>query len=331
MAKSKLELITLDAAVEQWLRHCSSRMLRPNTLSGYRVVARQFVAYAGATTVMSRITRDDIEGFLVHVQAELVSPAGVAPRPPRQRSPKTVQNMHTALSSLWTWAVERKVAKVHVVRQVKRPHVPLKPVVPLSAQQVVLLINACDKTDPWDTKPLTRSSRPTAVRDKAIISLAVESCLRVSELANLRIKDVKTGNRGGQVYVRDGKGGKDRTVPFSAKANGYIGDYLMTRRGADKDDYLIINEQRNYGLPMTRGTLAKLIRRIGRRAKVDVHPHLLRTTGACMLVQHGASAWEVQRIMGHSEIVTTQRYVQAAAIDLQAAMARSSPMDHLRL
>lgn len=329
MAKKKLD-VSLGDAVEQWLRY-GSLDKRPNTLKGYQVVARQFVAYMGAERLFRQIVAEDVEGFLMEMRSETVAPAGIAPRPPRQRSPKTVQNMHTALGSLWTWAVEKGLTAVHVVHQVKRPTVARKPIAPLSAEQVVLLVQACEKCKAYHNMPTTRAARPTVARDKVIILLAVEACLRVSELANLRVGDVQLGKAGGQVYVRDGKGGKDRVVPFARRVNAAIGDYLMTRPGCKPDEYLIINEMRNHGLPMTRGTIAKLVRRIGRRAGVDVHPHLLRTTGACMLVQNGASAWEVQRIMGHSEIVTTQRYVQAAEIDLQAAMARSSPVDNLRL
>jgi site-specific recombinase XerD len=322
MVKKKLNL-TVEQAIGQWIRHCGLN-LRDNTVVGYEVIGRQFLAWAGAGKVMRTITSSDIESFLLAMRAETVTPPGAAPRPPRKRCPKTLQNMHTGLGSLWTWAFKNKIVDEHVVQQTTRPTVTRKPVCPLSADEVTRLIRACEKN-------ANGIDRPTAVRDKMLIAIMLDACLRVTEAANLRIEDVKLARRGGELYVRDGKGGKDRIAPLGRRSAAAISAYLLMRPDAAEDEYLVINELRNHGQPMTRATIAKLVSRIGKRAGLVVHPHLLRTTGACMMVQNGATAWEVQRIMGHSEIMTTQRYVEAAQIDLAGTMARTSPLDNLRL
>lgn len=322
MVKKKLDL-TVEQAVGQWIRHCGLN-LRDNTVVGYEVIGRQFVAFAGPDRVLRTITAVDIEDFLLAMRAEVVTPSGAAPRPSRKRRPKTIQNMHTGLGSLWTWAFKNKIVDEHVVQQATRPTVTRKPVRPLSADEVTRLIRACEKNTDG-------AARPTILRDKMLIGLLLDACLRVTEAANLRIGDVKLARRGGELYVRDGKGGKDRIAPLGRRSAAAIAAYLLTRPDAAEGEYLVINELRNHGQPMTRGTIAKLISRIGKRAGVAVHPHLLRTTGACMMVQNGATAWEVQRVMGHAEIMTTQHYVEAAQIDLAGTMARTSPLDNLRL
>lgn len=329
MGKKKIRL-TVGQASGQWMRHVAVKC-RPNTVKGYQVIIRQFVMFIGEDTPMREIGANDIEAYLLQMGSEMVSPPGVAPRPPRRRAAKTLRNMHIGLSSFWTWAVKSGVASKHVVQAVEPPAVHRKPIDPLSAAQIKRLLDGCKDTREWQNDIFVRSARPTAVRDRIIILLLIEACLRVSELINLRISDVTLGRSGGEVYVRDGKGGKDRIVPIGRRANAAVGDYLLTRPDARPDDYLIINEHRNHGKPMTRGTVAKLIRRLGAKVGIDVHPHLLRITGACMLVSNGATAWDVRLIMGHSDVQTTQRYVEAAQVDLQASMARHSPVDNLRL
>lgn len=322
--------LTVSQAIDQWLRHCAVSMSEA-TLDGYRTIGRQFLRYIDADTPIREITAEDIADYLVVMRKEIITPAGAAARPTQQRSAKTIANMRTGLASLWTWALGRHYVDDHVVRQVDLPPPARKPVQPLAAADIVKLVRACDMTRSWRNNPLVQTARPTAVRDKMIIYLLVETCLRVSEAINLRLADVTLDRRGGQVYVREGKGGKDRIVPFGRRCAAAIGDYLLTRDAVGDDDYLIVNEARNRNKPMTRDTLGRLIKRIGERAGVKVYPHLLRTTGACMLAANGMTAFELQRVMGHSDISTTQRYVEAAQMDLHGAMARSSPIDNLRL
>ena len=82
---------------------------------------------------------------------------------------------------------------------------------------------------------------------------------------------------------------------------------------------------------MTRDVLTRHVKRLGKRAEVKCSPHLLRTTAACLMVQNGMGVLELQRIMGHSDVATTMRYVRAAQIDIREAMRTASPLDNLRL
>lgn len=330
MAKKNKDLV-IGLAVEHWLRNCAAAGMTDATLDGYEVIGRQFLSHTDPGVLIRDISAEDIEAYLLVMRTEEVIPAGIAKRDVCQRRPKTIKNMHTGLSSLWSWAVAKSYVDEHVVSQVQLAPVPRKPIRPLTSAQIVKIIRGCEKTRTWHNDPLVQNERPTSLRDKMIIYLMLETCVRVSEAINLKIGDVTLGRQGGEVYVREGKGGKDRIVPFGRRCAALLSEYLLSRPDVQDDDYLIINEQRNYGTPMTRDTLGRLIRRIGERAGVKVYPHLLRTTGACMMAANGMSAFQLQQIMGHSDISTTQRYVEAANMDLQGAMARSSPIDNLRI
>jgi integrase/recombinase XerD len=324
--------VRFSQAVDSWLRWCESRDYSQNTIMGYRTVAKLFQNHLGEDLLARKITELHIEQFMAAMSTEVVQPAGIAPRPPRQRAPKTLRNYHTALSSFWSWATAKGWADAHVVREVDPPRVRSQPIEPLSAAAVVKLFAACEHSRPWRNSPLTQTIRPTWLRDRMIISLFLETLIRCSEAADLRIGDIQFGANGGKIFVNRGKGEKSRWAPFGRRCREAINDYLTTRTDWSEDDFLVVNELRDRGKSMDRNVLSRLVKRIGKRAGVTkVTPHILRTTGACYMVHNGISAFELQRIMGHTDIQTTMRYVRAAKIDLEKAIASASPIDNLKL
>ncbi|HID51738.1 MAG TPA: hypothetical protein EYP41_06855 [Anaerolineae bacterium] len=326
--------ISLSAAVAGHLRYIASAY-SPNTYSDYERTHRLFMAYVGEKP-LRQVCSGDVEGFLIHMRETPIVPAGVAantwqPKEPRYRRPKTILNLHVALSALWTWALKRGYVDENIMRNVPKPRVNQEPIVPLTAQEVVQLIHACTESRSWHNKPLVRNYRPSAERDKAIIALFVETAVRVSELCHLRYRDVEFQRHGGAVHIDLGKGSKSRRVPFSKQCANLLQEYLLTRPDIEPDNALFVNIGRNEGLPMKRGSVQLMVRRLGLKVGLKVSPHKLRTTAACMLVCNGATAWQLQEIMGHADIKTTMRYVRAAQIDLDAAMRKASPLDNLRL
>jgi integrase/recombinase XerD len=83
------------------------------------------------------------------------------------------------------------------------------------------------------------------------------------------------------------------------------------------------------GKRISRDAVWKMVNRAGVRAKLHVFPHRLRTTGACLAVRNGVSAFQLKALMGHSNIRTTQRYVELAEMDLDTAVRKASPLDNL--
>lgn len=325
--------ITLSGAIEGHLRYVASAMSH-HTYADYQRTHTIFLQFMGDRPFAS-ITAGDVERFIIHMRETPIQPAGVTeawqPAKPRYRRPKTLLNIHTGLSALWTWAVKRGYAAEHVLHTVPRPRHNQEPIQPLTEAQVAALLRACNETRPWRSSPITTNYRPSAERDKAIIGVFAETGVRVSELCNIRIGNVEFYRGGGSIHIDLGKGSKSRTVPFSRRCSNLLTAYLVTRPGTAADDYLFVNVGRNEGLPMTRGNVLKLITRLGKKAGVRVSPHLLRTTAACLLAKNGCAAWQLKEILGHEDIATTMRYVRAAALDLDEAMRKASPLDNLRL
>jgi integrase/recombinase XerD len=150
-----------------------------------------------------------------------------------------------------------------------------------------------------------------AARDRAMLEVFYAGALRVSEVVNLKLEDLKLEL--GYVLVR-GKGDKERIVPLGRAAHDVLQSYLRDARpvlaSQKQSPFLFI--ARN-GRPITRQRVWQMVnaasaRRGGRHAS----PHMLRHSAATHMVENGADLRTVQTILGHADISTTQVYTHLA-------------------
>lgn len=166
------------------------------------------------------------------------------------------------------------------------------------------------------------SSTTKGLRDRAILELLYSCGLRVSELCELRIGDLFFG----EGYIRvTGKGDKQRLVPISAMARERIQLYLDERRSRYRDEILFLN---NRGCKLTRVMIFTIIKQAAQRASIDkkISPHTFRHSFATHLLQGGASIRQVQELLGHENIVTTEIYTH-----LNTDHLRETLEEHLSL
>ncbi len=159
------------------------------------------------------------------------------------------------------------------------------------------------------SKLLSAPSRGTRVgkRDRAILETLFSTGLRVAELVRL---DRKTTVERDEVSVL-GKGGKRRVIFLSLSAKRAIADYIHERK--DSDEALFVREwkgDQQKGGRLTTRSVQRLIQKYAQQAGVADHvtPHTLRHSFATDLLQAGADLRAVQSLLGHSSVVTTQRY-----------------------
>ncbi len=166
------------------------------------------------------------------------------------------------------------------------------------------------------------ASTTKGLRDRAILELLYSCGLRVSELCELRIGDLFFG----EGYIRvTGKGDKQRLVPISAMARERIQLYLDERRSRFRDEVLFLN---NRGCKLTRVMIFTIIKQAAQRASIDkkISPHTFRHSFATHLLQGGASIRQVQELLGHENIVTTEIYTH-----LNTDHLRETLEEHLSL
>lgn len=169
---------------------------------------------------------------------------------------------------------------------------------------------------------------PQGKRDRAVLELLYGTGLRLSECAKLELRDVDLSK--GSVFVRAGKGLKDRIVPISGRARDAVDLYLREGRpGLVKNPRQQALFLRASGAPIASSTIQHAIREAARAAQVsfDATAHTLRHTYATHLLKNGASIVHVQKLLGHSNISTTAIYTRVLPADLAAVMKKAHPRE----
>jgi integrase/recombinase XerD len=173
-----------------------------------------------------------------------------------------------------------------------------------------------------------RFSLALAVRNRAMLEVFYAAALRVSELINLKLEDLKLEL--GYVLVR-GKGDKERIVPLGEAAQRVIRQYLREARavlsaGKSSPNLFIARG----GRPITRQRVWQMVNdttaQVGRHAS----PHMLRHSCATHMVENGADLRTVQTILGHADISTTQVYTHLALDRLNRVYKQHHPRSKAR-
>ena len=147
-----------------------------------------------------------------------------------------------------------------------------------------------------------------------MIDFLASTGVRVGELVKINRKDIDFQER--QCIVL-GKGNKERTVYFNAKAKVHLQNYLATRD--DDNPALFVSLSK----PFTRLTISGIevrLRMLGKRARVcQIHPHKFRRTLATMAIDKGMPIEQVQRLLGHCKIDTTLHYAMVNQNNVKTA------------
>ena len=167
------------------------------------------------------------------------------------------------------------------------------------------------------------SERPkgNGLRDHAILELLYSSGLRVSELVGLNSRQLDLDL--GVVRVM-GKGSKERIVPVGKKAIDALKAYLEKRREVKEEDPLFVNFS---GGRLTARSVGRLVKKYTKHSGIfrRVSPHSLRHTFATHLLDAGADIREIQEMLGHSSLSTTQRYTHVSMGKLMEVYDKAHP------
>lgn len=167
---------------------------------------------------------------------------------------------------------------------------------------------------------------PKGFRDRALLEMLYATGMRVTEIVTLRLTDVNLAS--GSVRVTHGKGLKERIIPIHERAVEAIEAYLQKGRiHLAKDPtqkFLFLNNQ---GKPLTRQGLWLIVKQYVDEVGIsrDVTPHTLRHSFATHLLSRGAKLPDVQKLLGHVNISTTQIYTQVTNERLREVYDEAHP------
>ncbi|MGC2109607.1 MAG: site-specific tyrosine recombinase XerD [Candidatus Korobacteraceae bacterium] len=173
-----------------------------------------------------------------------------------------------------------------------------------------------------------RLTQALASRDRAMLEVFYAAALRVSEIINLKLEDLKLEL--GYVLVR-GKGDKERIVPVGRAAQEIVQQYLQNARpvlaGGKSSPYLLIARGAR---GITRQRVWQIVNAASAQLSRHASPHMLRHSCATHMVENGADLRTVQTILGHADISTTQVYTHLALDRLNRVYKQHHPRSKQR-
>ena len=168
------------------------------------------------------------------------------------------------------------------------------------------------------------------IRNKAIIEILYSCGLRVSELITLKVSDLYFNE---SIIKVTGKGNKERFVPISKGAIKYIEKYLNEIRIFQKikkgsEDTLFLNER---GSGLSRVMIYIILNDLKIKAEINnkIGPHTLRHSFATHLLENGADLITIQNMLGHENIVTTERYLHVNRKHLVESISKYHPRNNM--
>lgn len=236
----------------------------------------------------------------------------------RKNRKSSVARKLSTLRSFFKYLLKEGIVSTNPAKHVSTPKVEKPLPSTLSVDEVFRLIESPERIR---FKRESKFSKRRILRDKAILELLYSSGLRVSELVGLNINqlDLDLG------FVRVmGKGRKERIVPVGEKAVGALKEYLKERGKTKGDDPLFINLKGGRLSSRSVGRLVKLYS-ISSGIFRKISPHSLRHSFATHLLDGGADIREIQEMLGHSSLSTTQRYTHISIGKLMEVYDKTHP------
>lgn len=329
----KKSSITISQAFEGMILSKQAEGRSVNTINDYRNSFQKLTLFFSLDPAIDTITKSDLVRFFAWLQQDYESePDGVAPRGKFKLSQKSIFNIHINLSSLWHWALDEKLVKTNILREIKvtKPSAPV--INPISHEEWAKLLGACETSRNWKTREETKTHRSTFDRDRAILFTLLDTGARASELCTIRFQDLNLANRTIKLRGKGpGREPKERLVSIGKATSDAINKALRPRLGLIQptSPLFVVRNKYDSDLPFTRDNLGNLLKRIGDRAGVsDIYPHRFRHTFAINYLRNGGNVFALQAMLGHTTLDMVKRYLQIAQIDLDREQQRASPVDN---
>ena len=274
----------------------------------------------------------DLKAFGIwfrQTNGEELAPAGVTPSDIKdyrqylltidRAKAATINRRLAALSAYLNWAVQtgqiekNPTAGIRSVQQVNNgPHY-------LDRKQQFALQRAVEKE-----LQIIRLRYPkrwvVRQRDCSLVLFLLNTGLRLNEAVSLKLEDVQLTDRKGLVWVRQGKGGKQRIVPLNLDARKALQEWLDIRP-EDGTHFIWIAVESDQDQALSSRSVQRALNRIGHQAGItQLTPHMLRHSFAKNLIDSGVGLEKVASLLGHSSLNTTRIYVTPNQGDLEKAV-----------
>ena len=278
----------------------NDKKLSANTLQSYKRDILQYQEYINKNSLnYLKINNDDINEYFEYLKS-------------MNKKTSTISRNLATIRSFYQFLIKTKKIKKDPTIGVQSPKVEKKVPSILTSKEVELLL---DQPKNVDLK---------GIRDKAMLEFAYATGMRVTEIISLDITDVNVA----ESYVVCNSGFKKRNIPLGSLSLKALIEYIEKSRPIlIKDDnekalFLNINGKR-----LTRQGFWKIVKYYKEQAHInkDITPHVLRHSFATHLLQNGADLKAIQTMLGHSDISSTQVYMQFQNDNLKDIYKKAHP------
>ena len=261
------------------------KKLTDNTLQSYKRDINQYEEYINKKQLdYSKADETTIKNYLDYLQEN-------------GKKTSTVSRNLASIRSFYQYEVRVKDINEDPTANVQSPKIEKRIPNVLSTKEVELLLEQPTDTD------------LKGIRDKAMLEFAYATGMRVTEIISLNVEDVNLE----EGYVVCHTGNKQRTIPLGTMALNALKEYIEDARDImikdENEKSLFVNVN---GKRLTRQGFWKIIKYYKEQAHItkDITPHVLRHSFATHLLQNGADLKSIQTMLGHSDISSTQVYMQ---------------------
>lgn len=232
------------------------------------------------------------------------------------KSKATINRKLSSIRTYYKFLIKKGMMKENPTEDIKSPRIERRELDYLTIEEVETLLLAPDESI-------------KGIRDRAILEVLYATGIRVSEIIELRLKDINL--RMGFLTL-NGAHGRARIVPMGSMARRALDHYILSSRPAlmkdgtpdDPESILFVNY---LGEAFSRQGFWKLMKQYGRQVGLEdrLTPHILRTSFAVHMVQNGADLKSLQKLMGHEDIMATRIYLSVTKNRIKDVYDKTHP------
>lgn len=278
----------------------NEKKLSNNTLQSYKRDIRQFREYLESNNInYTKVTEKTVKDYIENLEE-------------RGKKASTISRCIASIRSFYQYELKNKRVKKDPTEKIQSPKIEKKAPSTLTFKEVSLLLE----------QPKTVDLK--GIRDKAMLEFAYATGMRVTEIISLDIEDVNLEE--GFVTCKTGK--KQRNIPLGKLSLKALKEYIENARPVlIKDDSVKALFVNINGKRLTRQGFWKIIKYYKEQAHItkDITPHILRHSFATHLLQNGADLKAIQLMLGHSDISSTQVYMQFQDEGIRNAYKKAHP------
>ena len=276
------------------------KKLSDNTLQSYKRDLKQFKKYLEDCEIhYNRVKEEDIKDYIKEMQEE-------------GKKASSISRSIASIRSFYQFVVKNKKMKVDPTLNIQSPKIEKRVPSVLTSKEVELLLNQPKDVD------------LKGIRDKAMLEFAYATGMRVTEIISLNIDDINLD----EGFVTCKTGNKQRVIPLGTMSLKALKEYIEEARDilvkSENEQALFVNIN---GTRLTRQGFWKIIKYYKEQAHItkDITPHVLRHSFATHLLQNGADLKAIQTMLGHSDISSTQVYMQFQEEGLKNVYKKAHP------